>query len=83
MASGHYVAYTRVCPGTEYVSCSQTKPVSMSPSVQNRSNVDRNSGNSSSTSGIMRFFKPKSSNMLGTDPTSTTLGNASPLTLCR
>ena len=87
MASGHYVAYTRVCPSTaEYASCSQTKPApsaSALSTIASKSNAERNnSGNSSSASGILRFFKPKSSIAIGAEPTNFVNG-AVPVALCR
>ena len=86
MASGHYVAYTRVCPSTaDYAACSRSKTASAASSAgysSNRSNSERNSNHSSGTGGILRFFKPKSSSSLGTETQNST-GNASPVMMCR
>lgn len=81
MASGHYVAYTRVCPSiSEYVSCSRNKLIPSSPNAT-RTSSERNSGNASG-GGILRFFKPKSSSTLHTESVSS-LGVPSPQTLCK
>ena len=84
MASGHYVAYTRVCSSVaDYASCPRAKvfPSSSSPS-SSRPSTERNSGNSNSGGGILRFFKPKSSTTLIADSVATS-GSSVPLTLCK
>lgn len=84
MASGHYVAYTRVCPSiADYASCPRAKamPSSLSPNT-NRPNAERSTGNSNSGGGILRFFKPKSSTALNTESINNS-GGATPLTLCK
>ena len=87
MASGHYVAYTRVCPSSsDYAACSRgltSSSVHSSNNNSSRPNSERNSGsNSNSSGGILRFFKPKSSSALGTEsPNAGT--NIAPVTLCR
>ena len=84
MASGHYVAYTRVCPtAVDYVACPRAKTTTNSASstgYTGRPNSER-SASSTGSGGILRFFKPKSSNSLGEIPSVS--GNATPLTLCR
>lgn len=83
MASGHYVAYTRVCPSVaDYATCSRAKvsPSSLSPNTT-RPNTERNNTNSNSGGGILRFFKPKSSTTLNAE--SVTSGSSVPLTLCK
>lgn len=87
MASGHYVAYTRVCPSTaDYAACSRSKAATAAPSAvfsNSRSSSDRNSNHSGgSAGGLLRFFKPKSSSSLGTESLNNS-GNNSPLLLCR
>jgi ubiquitin carboxyl-terminal hydrolase 1 len=84
MASGHYVAYTRVCPSSsDYATCSRgLTSSSLHASNSSRPNSERNSGsNSNSSGGILRFFKPKSSSALGTELPNA--GNVAPVTLCR
>jgi len=86
MASGHYVAYTRVCPSTaDYAACSRSKATATAPSAvynSSRSGSDRNSNHSSSAGGLLRFFKPKSSSSLGAESLNNS-GNSSPHMLCR
>lgn len=85
MASGHYVAYTRVCSSVaDYATCTRTKSMSYSLSPNtNKSGTERNSNNTSNTGGgILRFFKPKSSSALNSESVAVT-GNSAPLTLCK
>lgn len=87
MASGHYVAYTRVSPSNaDYTNCSRSKATAAAPSTaynNSRSGSDRNSNHSGgSAGGLLRFFKPKSSSSLGTESLNNS-GNNSPLLLCR
>lgn len=83
MASGHYVAYTRVCSSVaDYATCSRSKAVPSSPNAT-RPNTERSSGNGGGGGGgLLRFFKPKSSTTLHTESASAT-GSSAPVSLCK
>ena len=73
MASGHYVAYTRVrATASDYITCPrqvtpqvQASKLSAPASNDHSSRSSANSINTGGAAGILRFFKPKSSNSLG------------------